>query len=74
VVGFTTGSRGKVPGKSCEKRIVNNNKNNNNNNPLVVTNEPRDVSKCIDLSFGFQVTAVDSIKKFIILESRVIWN
>jgi hypothetical protein len=26
VVGFTTGSRGKVPGKTCEKRIRNNNK------------------------------------------------
>jgi hypothetical protein len=26
VVGFTTGSRGKVPEKTCEKRI-NNNKN-----------------------------------------------
>jgi hypothetical protein len=23
VVGFTTGSRGKVPGKTCEKRIRN---------------------------------------------------
>jgi hypothetical protein len=37
VVGFTTGSRGKVPGKTCEKRIRNNNDdddddNNNNNN------------------------------------------
>jgi hypothetical protein len=31
-VGFTTGSRGKVPGKTCEKRIRNNNRNNNNNN------------------------------------------
>jgi hypothetical protein len=29
-VGFTTGSRGKVPGKTCEKRIRNNNNNNNN--------------------------------------------
>jgi hypothetical protein len=29
-VGFTTGSRGKVPGKTCEKRrrIINNNNNN----------------------------------------------
>jgi hypothetical protein len=25
VVGFTSGSRGKVPGKTCEKRIRNNN-------------------------------------------------
>jgi hypothetical protein len=25
VVGFTTGSRGKLPGKTCEKRIRNNN-------------------------------------------------
>jgi hypothetical protein len=32
VVGCTTGSRGKVPGKTCEKRIRNNNNNNNNNN------------------------------------------
>jgi hypothetical protein len=32
VVGFTIGSRGKVPGKICEKRIRNNNNNNNNNN------------------------------------------
>jgi hypothetical protein len=31
-VGFTTVSRGKVPGKTCEKRIRNNNNNNNNNN------------------------------------------
>jgi hypothetical protein len=31
VVGFTTGSRGKVPGKTCEKRRNNNNDNNNNN-------------------------------------------
>jgi hypothetical protein len=29
--GFTTGSRGKVPGKACEKRTRNNNNNNNNN-------------------------------------------
>jgi hypothetical protein len=33
-VGFTTGSRGKVPGKTCEKRTRNN--NNNNNNAAVV--------------------------------------
>jgi hypothetical protein len=30
VVEFTTGSRGKVPGKTCEKRRNNNNNNNNN--------------------------------------------
>jgi hypothetical protein len=30
VVGFTIGSRGKVPGKTCEKRRNNNNNNNNN--------------------------------------------
>jgi hypothetical protein len=29
VVGFTIGSRGKVPGKITEKRINNNNNNNN---------------------------------------------
>jgi hypothetical protein len=29
-MGFTTGSRGKVPGKTCEKRIRNYNNNNNN--------------------------------------------
>jgi hypothetical protein len=29
-VGFTNGSRGKIPGKTCEKRI----RNNNNNIPL----------------------------------------
>jgi hypothetical protein len=40
VVGFTTGSRGKVPGKTSEKRIRNdddddhNNNNNNNDNNL----------------------------------------
>jgi hypothetical protein len=28
VVGFTTGSRGKLLGKTCEKRINNNNNNN----------------------------------------------
>jgi hypothetical protein len=32
-VRFTTGSRGKVPGKTCEKRKRN--KNNNNNNALL---------------------------------------
>jgi hypothetical protein len=31
VVGVTTGSRGKVPENTCEKRIRNNNNNNNNN-------------------------------------------
>jgi hypothetical protein len=31
VVGFTTGLRGKVPGKTCEKRI----RNNNNTNTLL---------------------------------------
>jgi hypothetical protein len=31
-VGVTTGSRGKLPGKTCENRIRNNNNNNNNNN------------------------------------------
>jgi hypothetical protein len=30
-VGFTTGSRGKAPAKTCEKRRRNNNNNNNNN-------------------------------------------
>jgi hypothetical protein len=34
VVGFTTGSRGKVPGKTCEKRIRNN-KNNNNKDKAI---------------------------------------
>jgi hypothetical protein len=33
VVGFTIGSRGKVPGKTCEKRRI-----NNNNNTLSNTN------------------------------------
>jgi hypothetical protein len=32
-VGFTIGSRGKVPGKTCEKRRRNNNNNNNNPHP-----------------------------------------
>jgi hypothetical protein len=32
VVGFTTGSRGKVQGKTCENRRINNYNNNNNNN------------------------------------------
>jgi hypothetical protein len=36
-VGFTIGSRGKVPGKTCEKRRGNNNNNNNNNNDLTKT-------------------------------------
>jgi hypothetical protein len=31
-VGFTIGSRGKVPGKTCEKRRKINNNNNNNGN------------------------------------------
>jgi hypothetical protein len=31
VVGFTIDSRGKVPGKTCEKGRINNNNNNNNN-------------------------------------------
>jgi hypothetical protein len=34
-VGFTIGSRGKVPGKTCGKRRRNN--NNNNNNKLSVS-------------------------------------
>jgi hypothetical protein len=37
-VGFTIGSRGKVPGKTCEKRRRRNNNNNNEqkyNNPLM---------------------------------------
>jgi hypothetical protein len=34
VVGFTIGSRGKVPGKTSEKRIRNNNNNKNNNNSI----------------------------------------
>jgi hypothetical protein len=38
VVGFTTGSRGKVPGKNYEKRIRNNNNNNNNNNNKINAN------------------------------------
>jgi azurin len=33
---FTTGSRGKVPGKTCENRIRNNNNNNNNNTVIIV--------------------------------------
>jgi hypothetical protein len=36
VVGFTIGSRGKVPGKTCEKRITNNNDNNKLANFLCV--------------------------------------
>jgi hypothetical protein len=32
VVGFTIGSRGKVPGKTCEKRI------NNNNSLIIISN------------------------------------
>jgi hypothetical protein len=31
VVGFTTGSKGKVPGETCENRRRRNNNNNNNN-------------------------------------------
>jgi hypothetical protein len=47
-VGFTIGSRGKVPGKTCEKKIRNevdddddNNNNNNNNNMNFDTYGPR---------------------------------
>jgi hypothetical protein len=32
VVRFTNVSRGKVPGKTCEKRMINNNNKKNNNN------------------------------------------
>jgi hypothetical protein len=32
VVGFIIGSREKVPGKTCERRIKNNNNTKNNNN------------------------------------------
>jgi hypothetical protein len=35
MVRFTIGSRGKVPGKTCEKRRGNNNNNNNNNNNIL---------------------------------------
>jgi hypothetical protein len=38
VVEFTIGSRGKVPGKTWEKRRRNNNNNNNNNNGMVILN------------------------------------
>jgi hypothetical protein len=34
VVGFTIGSRGKVPGKTCERRVRNN--NNNNVIPIII--------------------------------------
>jgi hypothetical protein len=34
VVGFTIGSRGKVPGKTCEKRKIRNNNNDHNNQVL----------------------------------------
>jgi hypothetical protein len=33
---FTFGSKGKVTGKTCEKRRRNNNNNNNNNNTLAL--------------------------------------
>jgi hypothetical protein len=35
VAGFTTGSRGKLPGKTCEKRR----RNNNNNNSFVLNQQ-----------------------------------
>jgi hypothetical protein len=37
MVGFTTGSRAKVPGKTCEKRIRNNNNNNNNSIQFLIS-------------------------------------
>jgi hypothetical protein len=49
VVEFTTGSRGKVPGKTREKRRNNNNDNNNYNNKRFkfVPGEERYVFWCI---------------------------
>jgi hypothetical protein len=38
-VGFTIGSRGKVPENTCEKRIRRNNNTNNNNNKLNTQSE-----------------------------------
>lgn len=40
VVGFTTGSRGKVPGETCEKRRIRNHNNNDDdfNNSILYCN------------------------------------
>jgi hypothetical protein len=43
-VGFTIGSTGKVPGKTCQKRRGGNNSNNSNNNN---NNNNNNNSRCL---------------------------
>jgi hypothetical protein len=52
-VGFTIGSRGKVPGKTCEKRI----RNNNNNNTLQAVK-----MNCTSLGYLWQLSQKTAVK------------
>jgi hypothetical protein len=48
VVEFTTGSSGKVPGKTCEKRI-------NNNNNILTEKRRRRRYKCENLNMEIKI-------------------
>jgi hypothetical protein len=53
VVGFTIGSRGKVPGKTCEKRRGGNNNNKNNNNEPFLWFDPQKGSGILHTTLYF---------------------
>jgi hypothetical protein len=58
-VGFTAGSRGKVPGKTCEKRI----KNNNNNNNIKAELNPRSRDTLQKLIVAQPVTNISAVSE-----------
>jgi hypothetical protein len=64
-VGFTTGSRGKVPGKTCEKRRGN---NNNYSSHLLIcltaAERPIKSKASLEVSLGKRVPNNRSILKF----------
>jgi hypothetical protein len=49
VVGLTTGSRGKVPGKTCEKKIRDNN-NSRQNIPMLLFYKIKKIVQSTDVS------------------------
>jgi hypothetical protein len=65
VVGFTTGSRGKVPGKTRERRIrTNNNNDNNKNNRDFITDKPTIHNRP-------DITLVDKGKNYILIDISI---
>jgi hypothetical protein len=61
-VGFTTGSRGKVPGKTCEKRIrKKNNNNNNKNNNTVPASKHHTMKGCVGMEVKFHSILTSAI-------------